>query len=789
MVTTGIRCMEQVGAVTQCPALPLEAPTVRCERVEGEIFAARFTLRLASAVAGAQAASDLPAYDNFLLEHALAALDPGQQVRFVFRRHGARADLTQVTFDVCGQAVDTDAATAEASAIALCDALTRLLAARADCRFVPAAISDPAFSHRFQVEAAGILLTAQGKPAAANKAPMPVILPALSLVEARVPFWDALLGCSFPVEAAIALRPVRLDDGELKAVADTLGMLGETRLRYEHFPERRPLPREQVRPLNGWFEQELERWLKLAIGVALDVEFATPEPVSPGALRWLAQTLLPTRRLCVRRAGEAVPPVGAAVDLRTCLNEAKVMPALLPDRETVQRLGLPVTFPAPQTPLATTGIVLGEAGDRRVHLPAKDRERHCYVVGATGCGKSTLLRNLILQDIDSGEGVCLVDPHGDLHRDVLDAIPRQRAKDVVLLDLTDFERAVGLNYLEIPGAHPAMERSFITNEMMKIFDRLYDLRVVGGPMFESYARFGLLLLMESRIPGLTLVEFPLIFESESYRKWLVKHCTNPAVARFWSQQADRARGDGSLENMAVYITSKFNQFTGNVLLRNIVGQSRSTIDFRAAMDGRKILLVNLSKGLLGEFDSALLGMLVVSKLFVAALGRARMPPEARHPLHLYIDEFQNFTTDTVAHLLSEARKFGLRLTLANQHLAQIDVGRGAGNLSAAVLANVGTILAMRLGAADAEALKGVLGQKLSARTLQNMPDYHVAARLIQDGRPAAPFVFQTLAPGERPVDRAVQETIRRAYDCEYTRSTESVEREIAARAEMPEQDD
>ncbi len=789
MGTIGIRCMEQAGAATQRPALPPEAAAVRCERVEGEIFAARFTLRLASAVAGAQAASDLPAYDNFLLEHALAALDPGQQVRFVFRRHGERTGLTQVTFDVCGQAVDTDAATAEASAMALYDALTRLLAARADCRYVPAAMSDQAFSHRFRVEAEGILLTAQGKPAAANRAPVPVILPALSLVEARVPFWDALLGCSFPVEAAVALRPVRLDDGELKAVADTMGMLGETRLRYEHFPERRPLPREQVQPLNGWFEQELERWLKLAVGVALDVEFATPEPVSPGALRWLAQTLLPTRRLCVRRAGETVPPVGAAVDLRACLNEAKVMPALLPDKETVQSLGLPVTFPAPQTPLATTGIVLGEAGDRKVQLPAKDRERHCYVVGATGCGKSTLLRNLILQDIDAGEGVCLVDPHGDLYRDVLDAMPRQRAKDVILLDPTDFERAAGLNYLEIPGAHPAMERSFITNEMMKIFDRLYDLRVVGGPMFESYARFGLLLLMESRVPGMTLVEFPLIFESESYRKWLVKHCTNPAVVRFWAQQAERARSEGALENMAVYVTSKFNQFTSNVLLRNIVGQSRSTIDFRAAMDGRKVLLVNLSKGLLGEFDSALLGMLIVSKLFVAALGRARIPREARHPLHIYIDEFQNFTTDTVAHLLSEARKFGLRLTLANQHLAQIDVGRGAGNLSAAVLANVGTILGMRLGAADAEALKGVLGQNLSARILQNLPDYHVAARLIQEGRPAAPFVFQTLAPAERAADRAVQETIRRAYDCEYTRATESVEREIAARAEVPEQDD
>lgn len=781
---------EQTGREgVQRPLLPPEALAVRCERIEGEGFGAGFTLRLASAVASAETATGSPAYDNFLLEHALAALDPGQQLRFVFRRHGAGAGATQVTFDVRGRAMDVDFATSEASALALYDALTRLLAARTDCRFAPIVETEASFAHRYRLEADGILLTAQVAPAAAGKAPTPVILPALSLVEARVPFWDALLGCSFPVEICVSLRPIRLDDQQLKALADALGMLGEPRLRYEHFPERRPMLREQAHPLSDWFKQELERWLRLAVGVQLDVEFATPEPVSPGALRWLAQILMPTRRFTVRRIGEMASVVTAAVDLRTCLNEAKIMPALLPDRDTVQRIGLPVSFPPPQTPLATEGIVLGRAADRKVRLPAADRERHAYVVGATGCGKSTLLRNLILQDIDAGEGVCLVDPHGDLFRDVLDAIPRRRAKDVVLLDPTDLDRAVGLNYLEIPGVHPAMERSFIANELLKIFDRLYDLKQTGGPMFESYARFGLLLLMESRVPGLTLVEFPLIFESEAYRKWLIRNCTNPTAARFWSEQAERAGGEGTLQNWAVYVTSKFNQLVGNALLRNIVGQSRSTIDFRAAMDGRKILLVNLSKGMLGEFDSALLGMLIVSKLFVAALGRARMPREARHPFHLYVDEFQNFTTDTVAHLLSEARKFGLRLTLANQHLTQIQVGHGSGNLAAAVLGNVGSILAMRLGAADADALRGVLGQSVNARTLQNLPDFHVAARLLQGGRPATPFVFHTLAPGEMQADRMTQVTIRRAYVSEYTHTTEWVEREIVKRAGLHEQND
>ncbi|MBX7136281.1 MAG: type IV secretion system DNA-binding domain-containing protein [Fimbriimonadaceae bacterium] len=785
MSTVGSRCTEQAGRESAKLCAPsADTPIVRCERLESERFGAGFTLRLASSVAGAQAGADLPTYDNFLLEHALAALDPGQQVRFVFRSHSTRVGLAQVTFDLHGQAVDADSDAAETSATALYDTLARLLAARSDCRFLPVEDSVVDFSHRFQVEGEGVLLTAQTKPAAATKAPASVILPALSLVEARVPFWDALLGCSFPVEVSVAARPVQLDEQQLKAVADALGMLGDTRLRYEHFPERCPLPREQVRPLNAWFEQELERWLKLAVGVQFDVEFATQEPVSPGALRWLAQTLLPTRRLKVRRRKQTLLHDTIAVDLRMCLNEAKVMPALLPDREAVRQLGLPLSFPPPQAPLAKTGIVLGEAADRNVRLPAADRDRHCYVVGATGCGKSTLLCNLILQDIAAGEGVCLIDPHGDLYREVLQSIPRQRAHEVILLDPTEYERAVGLNYLEIPGEYPAIERNFVTNEMMKIFDRLYDMRHVGGPMFETYARFGLLLLMENRISGLTLVEFPLIFESDEYRERLVENCTNPSVARFWSRLAKQASGDSSLENMAPYVTSKFNQFAGNVLVRNIVGQSRSTIDFRGAMDQRRILLVNLSKGLLGEFDAALLGMLIVSKLFVAAMGRARIDRKTRWPFNLYIDEFQNFTTDTVAHLLSEARKFGLRLTLANQHLTQIDVGHGAANLSAAVLGNVGTLLAMRVGAADANALQGVLGPQLDARTLQNLPDYHVAARLLQGGRAVTPFVFKTLAPAASQVDAHVQQIIHREYLSVYTRPVQAVEKEIDMRSQL-----
>lgn len=754
---------------------------IRSERMDEEHYSACFTLQLAASVAGTGQISEPPVFDSFLLEQALSAIDPGQQVRFVFRRNAEGADAVQAAFLVEGRAIGPDDATAHASARALHDALSRLLAARNDCRFTPVAKADSGFAHRFRVEAEGILMTSQIKPTLFNRAPLPVILPAPSLVEARVPFWNALLGCNFAVETTVILRPVRLDDAQLKAIADTLGMLGDTDLRYEHYPDHRPLSRDQVRLQDDWFKPELVRWLRLASGMELEIEFATPEPLSAVALRWLAQTLLPARRIRVQPIGELAPVSVNAVDLRACLNEAKVMPALLPSQDIVERLGLPQNFPLPRSSLASEGIVLGRTANRTIHLPDLDRDRHCYIVGATGSGKSTLLRNMIRQDIAAGEGVCLIDPHGDLYQDALESIPAERANDVILINPGEFDRAVGLNYLEVPGIHPAVERNLVANEMMKIFDRLYNMQITGGPLFESYARNGLLLLMENNIPGLTLLEFPLIFEDDGFRKHLIKACTNPTVARFWSKQAARAAGEVSLENVTPYITSKFNQFTSNVLMRNIVGQSRSTVNFREAMDGRKIVLVNLSKGLLGEFDSALLGSLIVSKLFIAVLGRSGMSREERNPYYLYIDEFQNFTTDTIAHLLSESRKYGLRLTLANQHLTQINVGTGAGNIAASVLANVGSILAMRLGASDSEALKGILGRKLEPRIMQNLPDFHAAARLIQEGRPTDAFVFQTLPPATQEKNLKVQRIIRQSNRWKYTRPAAEVEQEIARR--------
>jgi hypothetical protein len=322
--------------------------------------------------------------------------------------------------------------------------------------------------------------------------------------------------------------------------------------------------------------------------------------------------------------------------------------------------------------------------------------------------------------------------------------------------------------------------------MVEIFRRLYRLNVsTGGPVFEQYVRNAILLLVDNDIRSpLTLCEVPLVFESADFRAALVRRCSNPYVVGFWRDQAEKVTGEGALRNMGPWITSKMNQFTQNPLIRSIVGQSAATIDFRKCMDEGKILLCDLTKGSLGAYDVRLLGMLLTTKLLQAALSRADISPHDRRPFSLFIDEFQNFVSDSVAQGLSEARKFGMRVVLANQHLAQLERADPDAMMATAILGNAANLLLFRLGPSDAAALEAYTKPHLTAADLQFLPDFHAAARILRDGRPLRPFVLATDPPIGPEHSEAQYRSVMQAIAfgrAAYTRPVDDIEQEIAER--------
>lgn len=430
----------------------------------------------------------------------------------------------------------------------------------------------------------------------------------------------------------------------------------------------------------------------------------------------------------------------ATLDLSRAYHATQLPPALLPRTETLLQLGFMQHYDIPQIQLASHGIILGETQNRQVVRFAEEgRTRHCYVMGATGTGKSTLLYNMIVQDIVAGRGVGLFDPHGDLYRQVLEAVPVRRIKDVVLIDPADSEYSVGVNFLEIDNLDPVREKAFVTNELIKIIQRLFLAEHIG-PAFEGMMRNAVGLLLASSDDRFTLVDIPKVFTDAQFRNSLLSKCRDPIVSQFWAH-AVKLTGENNLMNFTYYIVNKLGPFIYNPAVRRIIGQERSTIDFRSTIDDGQILLINLPKGEIGALDTSFLGMLFMGKILGAALSRAKLSKNKRRPFHLYVDEFQNFTTDSVATLLSEARKYGLYLTFANQNMAQLPEV-----LLETVMGNVGTRLFMRSGINDAPIIEPSLTPYLNTQDLMNLPDYHVAGRMLVHNVPSKPMVFRTQPP-------------------------------------------
>lgn len=445
----------------------------------------------------------------------------------------------------------------------------------------------------------------------------------------------------------------------------------------------------------------------------------------------------------------------------------------------VPRMKAAKTKEAPPPPaLPREGVLLGESvfrGDRRpVQIADEDRRRHVYLIGQTGTGKSTLLSSMAIHDIRSGKGVGVVDPHGDLIEHILGHIPRERLTDVIVFDPGDRERPLGLNMLEYNLEKPE-EKTFIVNELFNILDKLYDMKTVGGPMFEQYMKNATLLLMEDmNAEPATLMEMPRLFTDPDYRKRKLSRITNPVVIDFWEKEATKATGEHSLTNMAPYITSKFNQFIANDYMRPIIGQPRSAFNFRKVMDEGKILLVNLSKGKIGDLNAGLLGMVIVGKILMAALSRVDTPEEERRDFNLYIDEFQNFTTESISTILSEARKYRLNLVMAHQFIGQLTE-----KIRDSVFGNVGSSICFRVGPDDAEFLEKQFTPTFSKNDLINIDNFNAYAKLLIGGETARPFNIRTIPAeeGNEEARKAVKELSARTYG----RDREEVEREILQR--------
>ena len=396
----------------------------------------------------------------------------------------------------------------------------------------------------------------------------------------------------------------------------------------------------------------------------------------------------------------------------------------------MKRIAAPVNLPS-------EGLLLGDnvfhGQQREIYISDEDRMRHLYIIGQTGTGKTALLKSLLYQDIINAKGACVIDPHGDLVDDLLSVIPEHRIDDVIVFDPSDLSQPVALNMLEYDRNRPE-EKTFVVDEILSMFYRLFDKETMG-PVFEQYMRNTLLLLMDgSDTTPAVLIDVPRVLTDASFRASLLERCSLAPVKQFWSEEAEKVGGEASLENIAPYITSKFANFISNDYIRPIISQPYSSFSFRDVMDSGKLLFVKLPQGRIGEINVGLLGMIVIGKLVLSALSRDDISESERRDYYLYLDEFQNFTTDSISKILSEARKYRLGLILAHQYSAQLtDSIRGA------VLGNVGTAFSFRVGIEDAEKLEKTFAPQFNAKDLVALENLNAAVRMLSNNAPVDPF--------------------------------------------------
>lgn len=437
--------------------------------------------------------------------------------------------------------------------------------------------------------------------------------------------------------------------------------------------------------------------------------------------------------------------------------------------------------PAPNL-IPTKGLRLGVSeyrGEKReVFMEMNDRRRHMYIIGKTGTGKSEFLKEMILQDIEDGHGVCAVDPHGEFVEDILQLLPAERAEDVIYFNPSDLERPMGLNMME---ADTEEQQHFVVSSIIGLMYKLYDPHRTGiiGPRFEHAIRNAMLSIMGRQ--GSTFLELVRILTDAKYVEEVLPYIKDPVVKRYWTDQIAQT-SDFHKSEVLDYIVSKFGRFVTNKTMRNIIGQTSSAFNFRQAMDEKKIILCNLSKGILGEEDAKFLGLILVPKVLTAAMSRQDVAMDKREDFFLYVDEFQNYATEDFAVILSEARKYRLNLVVANQFIGQIDE-----EVKNAVFGNVGTIVSFRVGVPDANFLQHEFAPTFNEVDLANIEKYHVYIKTIVNNEPVPPFSMSL----EKDMDEVkarmnpkLAEMVKQLSRLKYGKDRDVIEADMKVRAKL-----
>lgn len=436
--------------------------------------------------------------------------------------------------------------------------------------------------------------------------------------------------------------------------------------------------------------------------------------------------------------------------------------------------------PAPAQ-IPESGLYLGLSTYRGlskpVYMQRDDRRRHMYVIGKTGVGKSEFLKDMILQDIRNGEGVCFIDPHDTIDK-LLPLIPPERAEDVILFDPSDTDRPMGLNMLE---ANTEAEKHYVVSSIVGLMYKLYDPNKTGiiGPRFEHAIRNAMLTVMYEK--GSTFIEVVRALTDASFVQEILPKVEDPIVRRYWTDQIAQT-SDFHKSEVLDYIVSKFGRFVTNKMMRNIIGQSKTAFDFRKVMDEGKILLVSLSKGKIGEENSSFLGLILVPKILVAAMSRQDTPEEQRRDFFLYVDEFQNFATPDFAQILSEARKYRLDLIVANQFIGQMEE-----EVKNAIFGNVGTLASFRVGVTDANYLQHEFQPTFTEADLINVDRFNAYIKTIVNGEPVTPFsmdLTRDLAREKSMENPRVAELIKELSRLKFGKDVNMIEEEISQRARL-----